>query len=318
MSLLLLCAGDGNYPLEPWLLTPVPGPLQPKDPADRFNTAHASMQSIVEGCIRQLRRRFRCLQRILQYTPSIATDIVLSCVALHNISRYFGDSDDISEDEAAGDSENSLLQSQASTNTQHKCGQPFADIREKTVISVIDAGVPCPTDFTVDDQPYQPSIASHSEEDCITSFPHSRDQGNRGPPSISVSAIECPAHAPVKVNSQTKIGTSFTGTTSQDKLGTLCHKDVSAEEQLSQQHVMANSQSKPGTSSTGTNNQDQCGIPCLSRSEDKPLVQSLYQRGSMARQAQIERLAHTRKTLKGRRSMPPRDTSWPPYLGKQS
>ncbi|KAG0421325.1 hypothetical protein HPB47_002776 [Ixodes persulcatus] len=55
--------GDSGYPLEPWLLNPVPGnPAVGSDEA-RFNQAHRSTRSVVERCIGMLKNRFRCLQR---------------------------------------------------------------------------------------------------------------------------------------------------------------------------------------------------------------------------------------------------------------
>ncbi|KAH7960851.1 hypothetical protein HPB49_024010 [Dermacentor silvarum] len=55
--------GDNGYPPEPWLLTPVPGHPPAHTAEVRYNTAHASMRSVVERCIGLLKSRFRCLQR---------------------------------------------------------------------------------------------------------------------------------------------------------------------------------------------------------------------------------------------------------------
>ncbi|XP_050022702.1 putative nuclease HARBI1 [Dermacentor andersoni] len=40
--------GDSGYPLEPWLLTPVPGHPGIDTPEGRYNQAHASMRNVVE------------------------------------------------------------------------------------------------------------------------------------------------------------------------------------------------------------------------------------------------------------------------------
>ncbi|XP_070387647.1 putative nuclease HARBI1 [Dermacentor albipictus] len=55
--------GDSGYPLEPWILTPVPGHPATDTPEGRYNRAHASMRNVVETCIGLLKSRFRCLQR---------------------------------------------------------------------------------------------------------------------------------------------------------------------------------------------------------------------------------------------------------------
>ncbi|KAH7948838.1 hypothetical protein HPB49_002702 [Dermacentor silvarum] len=55
--------GDSGYPLEPWLLTPVPGHPPTQTAEGEYSTAHAAMRSVVERCTRLLKSRFRCLQR---------------------------------------------------------------------------------------------------------------------------------------------------------------------------------------------------------------------------------------------------------------
>ncbi|KAI4462422.1 hypothetical protein MML48_4g00013483 [Holotrichia oblita] len=57
--------GDSGYPLQPYLLTPVPD-VQPNSPEERFNRAHSSARNCVERCIGTLKTRFRCL--LLQST----------------------------------------------------------------------------------------------------------------------------------------------------------------------------------------------------------------------------------------------------------
>uniref|UniRef100_A0A224YV14 Nuclease HARBI1 n=1 Tax=Rhipicephalus zambeziensis TaxID=60191 RepID=A0A224YV14_9ACAR len=82
-----VCAGDSGYPLEPWLLVPVPGEPPEHTAEGRFNAEHITVRSIVERCIGMLKIRFRCLQRYrtLHHEPERAADIVAACASLHNI-----------------------------------------------------------------------------------------------------------------------------------------------------------------------------------------------------------------------------------------
>ncbi|XP_049269075.1 putative nuclease HARBI1 [Rhipicephalus sanguineus] len=43
--------GDSAYPLEPWLLTPVPGHPDEDTPEGVYNKEHAALRSTVERCI---------------------------------------------------------------------------------------------------------------------------------------------------------------------------------------------------------------------------------------------------------------------------
>ncbi|KAH7950912.1 hypothetical protein HPB52_003120 [Rhipicephalus sanguineus] len=78
--------GDA-YPLEPWLLTPVPGHPDEDTPEGVYNKEHAALRSTVERCIGLLKSRFRCLQRYwaLHYGPRKAGTIVAACASLHNL-----------------------------------------------------------------------------------------------------------------------------------------------------------------------------------------------------------------------------------------
>lgn len=80
--------GDSGYPLEPWLLTPVPGHPPPGTPESCYNKHHAAMHNVVERCIGVLKSRLRCLQcnQTLLYNPDRAGIIIAACAALHNIA----------------------------------------------------------------------------------------------------------------------------------------------------------------------------------------------------------------------------------------
>ncbi|CAN7984350.1 unnamed protein product, partial [Ixodes hexagonus] len=85
--------GDSGYPLEPWLMNPVPGRPAITTPAGRYNHAHACMRAVVERCIGLLKSRFRCLHkhRTLYHHPRIAGTIVVACAVLHNICICSGE-----------------------------------------------------------------------------------------------------------------------------------------------------------------------------------------------------------------------------------
>ncbi|KAH7980463.1 hypothetical protein HPB49_016342 [Dermacentor silvarum] len=100
--------GDSAYPLQPWLVTPVPGSHISGSPAAAFNAAHSSLRSLVERCIGVLKMRFRCLQRhrALYYGPVFTSKIIAACAVLHNLCIRAGlpEPDDTSGiDNIAGD-----------------------------------------------------------------------------------------------------------------------------------------------------------------------------------------------------------------------
>ncbi|KAM7281770.1 putative nuclease HARBI1 isoform X1, partial [Ixodes scapularis] len=106
--------GDSGYPLEPWLITPVPGNHATSTACGRFNKAHSSIRSVVERCIGLLKNRFRCLQRhrTLYYHPSTATAIISACAVLHNICLASSEP----EPESDSDPEESELESEPSSD----------------------------------------------------------------------------------------------------------------------------------------------------------------------------------------------------------
>lgn len=75
-----------NYPLRPWLLTPLQN--EPGNNAEHiFNNRLKSIRSTIERCNGVLKNRFRCLlkHRVLHYLPLRASSIINSCVILHNM-----------------------------------------------------------------------------------------------------------------------------------------------------------------------------------------------------------------------------------------
>nr|XP_050038107.2 putative nuclease HARBI1 isoform X2 [Dermacentor andersoni] len=117
--------GDSGYPLEPWLLTPVPGHPGIDTPEGRYNQAHASMRNVVERGIGVLKARFRCLQRYrtLLYEPKDAATIVAACAALHNIALKAGEPELQDRDEEAEDNQPPLQQGLPVSQGHHTCRQ---------------------------------------------------------------------------------------------------------------------------------------------------------------------------------------------------
>ncbi|KFM65000.1 putative nuclease HARBI1, partial [Stegodyphus mimosarum] len=77
--------GDKEFPLEPWLLTPV---LNPETNAEyNYNACHARIRQVSERCIALLKSRFKCLSenRVLHYNPFTAASIIKACTVLHNM-----------------------------------------------------------------------------------------------------------------------------------------------------------------------------------------------------------------------------------------
>nr|XP_050038379.1 putative nuclease HARBI1 [Dermacentor andersoni] len=100
--------GDSDYPLEPWLLTPVTDHPPIHTAEGRCNTAHVAVRSVVERYIGLLKSRFRCLQRYraLHYEPDRAANIVAACAVLHNLCLDEGDVlDDVSDDSSNSSSD---------------------------------------------------------------------------------------------------------------------------------------------------------------------------------------------------------------------
>ncbi|XP_065280214.1 putative nuclease HARBI1 [Dermacentor albipictus] len=105
--------GHSGYPLEPWLLTPVPDHPPAQTAEGQYKTAHGAMRSVVERRTGLLKSRFRCLQRYrtLLYEPERAANIVAACAVLHNLRLSEGNidsGDDDSDDDSSSSSSTEL------------------------------------------------------------------------------------------------------------------------------------------------------------------------------------------------------------------
>ena len=132
LSLQLSCrprAGDSSCPLEPWLLTPVPGRPARGTPENHYNKAHTAMRNVVERCIGVLKSRFQSLQRnrTLFYNPDRAATIIAACAALHDIALAAhelvleGDDDDAELQPAAAE-----LPPQREPAAAQPCSEPIS------------------------------------------------------------------------------------------------------------------------------------------------------------------------------------------------
>ncbi|XP_015905960.1 putative nuclease HARBI1 [Parasteatoda tepidariorum] len=76
--------GDGNFPLEPWLLTPF---KNPDENEKVFNKKHYAARECMRKCKRTIRSRFRCLDNELKlsYAPGQVSQIIDACAVLHNL-----------------------------------------------------------------------------------------------------------------------------------------------------------------------------------------------------------------------------------------
>ncbi|XP_011883790.1 PREDICTED: putative nuclease HARBI1, partial [Vollenhovia emeryi] len=92
--------GDSGYPLEPWLLTPLPRELE-GTPRFAYNEALCSARNCIERLFGVLKSTWRCLSRhrVLQYEPGFAGRIVNACAVLHNMRNAHGIVDDVLLDE---------------------------------------------------------------------------------------------------------------------------------------------------------------------------------------------------------------------------
>lgn len=79
--------GDKGYPLQPWLMTPIISPREPRE--EEYNACHIRARNIVEMTIGRLKNKFRCLlrHRTLHYKPQKCTKIIIACCTLYNMFR---------------------------------------------------------------------------------------------------------------------------------------------------------------------------------------------------------------------------------------
>ncbi|KAM7293251.1 putative nuclease HARBI1 [Ixodes scapularis] len=113
--------GDSGYPLEPWLITPVPGNHATSTACGPFNKAHSSIR-----------------YRALYYHPSTATAIISACAVLHNICLASSEP----EPESESDPEESELESEPSSDGSEPSSERSASAPERLAPAGPPVGLP--------------------------------------------------------------------------------------------------------------------------------------------------------------------------------
>lgn len=80
-----LLLGDMGYPCFPFRMTPVAKPGLATTPGGRYNKAHIKTPNSVERAFGVWKRRFPCLDMLLQHKPKRAAQIITACAALQNL-----------------------------------------------------------------------------------------------------------------------------------------------------------------------------------------------------------------------------------------
>ncbi|KAJ8946003.1 hypothetical protein NQ314_008999 [Rhamnusium bicolor] len=94
--------GDSEYPLQPWLMTPITDAAS-NSPEAYYTKCHVRARNVSEQDNGTWKERFRCLKkdRVLHYKHAAAGRIIYSCAVLHNICRFHNvtDPEDSSDEE---------------------------------------------------------------------------------------------------------------------------------------------------------------------------------------------------------------------------
>ncbi|GBP61437.1 Putative nuclease HARBI1 [Eumeta japonica] len=80
--------GDSEYPLRPWLLTPITNATAGSE-QENYTKIHCLTRNTIERCINALKARWQCLlsHRVLHYNHHMVARIINACSVLHNIAN---------------------------------------------------------------------------------------------------------------------------------------------------------------------------------------------------------------------------------------
>lgn len=86
----MIFLGDAGYPLEPWLLTPLPHYPEGTKQYE-YTKKHCKARNVVERFFGVFKSMWRCLsyQRVLMYAPETAGKIVNACAVIHNMRLHY-------------------------------------------------------------------------------------------------------------------------------------------------------------------------------------------------------------------------------------
>lgn len=83
----MIALGDRGYPLEPFMFTPIPNPVE--DFEVTYNQLQVPARKIIERAFGVLKKTFQCIHstRKLHYTPVKITRIINCCFILYNFMK---------------------------------------------------------------------------------------------------------------------------------------------------------------------------------------------------------------------------------------
>ena len=109
--------GDPAYPGLPWLMKPYAENAHTTAGQRHFNYRQSRARMVVENAFGRLKGRWRCLLKRLDVKLHNVTNIVATCVILHNLCELHGDLWPIEIDDMSDDMSDSSITS-PSTNSE--------------------------------------------------------------------------------------------------------------------------------------------------------------------------------------------------------